>query len=90
MDRSDWNPSKVTDKEHPEINTWKNGRTSAFGKVWSAFFFQPGVETVFLEKPVEAGIKRMSAPGWQIAGRYSERFLFWLVAFAYGHRNFFV
>jgi hypothetical protein len=43
-------PFEVTDKEHPEINTWRNGRTSALGKVWGAFLFKPGVETIFLEK----------------------------------------
>jgi|GEM_PF-6508258 hypothetical protein len=40
---------EVTDKERPEINTGKNGRTSTPGKVWwGAVLFKPGIETMGL------------------------------------------
>ncbi|BCO09224.1 hypothetical protein GF1_16000 [Desulfolithobacter dissulfuricans] len=63
MDRSDWNPSEVTDKEHPEINTGRNGRVSTLGNIWGALLLKPCIETIFLEKLVQAGIKKVSAPG---------------------------
>lgn len=79
---------QVADKEHSEVDPRRNGRAADLGKIGSAFQLQPGIKTVVVEKMVEPGVKRVAAPGRQVAVGYPERLLFGFLAFANGHEDF--
>jgi hypothetical protein len=76
---------QVTEEEHPEINPGRDRGPAAFGEERPAFLLKPRIETVFIEKPVEFCVKRVTASRNEVCMGDPERLLFGFLTLADCH-----